>query len=377
MARRLRIEFPGAMFLVFSRGDRKELVFRDEIDRSRFIETLGETCAKTGWRVHAFVLMPNHFHLVVETPDANLAAGMKWMLGTYTSRFNRRHGEVGHLFSGRYKALPVGGQGGYLRTVVDYVHLNPARAKLLETETGLRKFRWSSFPMYLSHPEERPPWLRVESMLGECQILMDSPAGRTEFEQRLELRRSQETNAAFDPVRRGWFLGNEDFRRELLVLAGKRKGTYHFGPEIHESEELKAESLLAKAIARLGWSEERLLSIRKGDPEKVQLAERLREQTTMTLLWIAKRLNMGTKGHLSHLLYWKRRGIKPGDPPQKTRRTNAEKSLKREPKQPKSALSPKARSSKQVNISPAAAIPKPLTDPASDPFAIFFDTSFD
>lgn len=377
MARRLRIEFPGAIYHVLSRGDRKELIFRDERDRSRFIETLGEACAKTGWRVHAFVLMPNHFHLVVETPGANLAAGMKWMLGTYTSRFNRRHDEVGHLFSGRYKALPVGGQGGYLRTVVDYVHLNPARAKLVPSATELRSFHWSSFPMYLSDPEQRPPWLRVEAMLGECLIPTDSPAGRVEFERRLETRRSQETDEEFHPVRQGWFLGDEDFRQELLGLSGKRKGTYHFGPEIHEAEELKAERLLAQEISRLGWTEDRLVSTRKGDLGKVQLAERLREQTTMTLHWIAKRLSMGTKGHLSHLLYWKRRGIKPGDLPQETQMKKARPAVKREPKQTRAPLRSKERSSKQLHNSAPEAVIQPATAPNSDPFAITFDTSFD
>jgi len=96
---------------VMNRGDRRNAIFEDDEDRQRFWETLGEACAKTDWQVHALCLMDNHFHLVVETPNANLVAGMKWFLGTYTSRFNRRHKEFGHLFSGRYKALIVDGNG--------------------------------------------------------------------------------------------------------------------------------------------------------------------------------------------------------------------------------------------------------------------------
>jgi len=112
-----------------NRGDRREPIFRDDQDRQRFIATLGEACSKTGWQVHALCLMPNHFHLVVGTPRGNLVAGMKWFLGTYTARFNRRHKWFRHLFSGRYKALIVVGSGnGYLKTVCDYVHLNPVRA---------------------------------------------------------------------------------------------------------------------------------------------------------------------------------------------------------------------------------------------------------
>ena len=104
MARKLRVEYPGAIYHVMNRGDRRERIFVDDADRRRFVDTLDEACAKTGWQVHAYVLMPNHFHVVIETPQPNLVAGMKWLLGTYTSRFNRRHQLFGHLFSGRYNA---------------------------------------------------------------------------------------------------------------------------------------------------------------------------------------------------------------------------------------------------------------------------------
>src|SRR5208282_1616047 len=111
MARKLRVEYPGAIYHVMNRGDRWEPIFRDDADRKRFVESLGEACARSGWQVHAYCLMPNHFHLVVETPVPTLVAGMKWFWGTYTGRFNRRHKLFGHLFSGRYKALIVDGSG--------------------------------------------------------------------------------------------------------------------------------------------------------------------------------------------------------------------------------------------------------------------------
>ena len=98
MAHKLRVEYPGAIYHVLNRGDRREPIFKDDQDRERFLQTLGETCTKTSWQVHAFCLMPNHFHLVVETPQGNLVTGMKWFLGTYTSRFNRPHKLFGHLF---------------------------------------------------------------------------------------------------------------------------------------------------------------------------------------------------------------------------------------------------------------------------------------
>jgi len=104
-------------------------------DPELFLVTLGEACGKTDWQVHAYCLMSNHFHLVAETPRGNLSEGMKWLLGVYTARFNRKHRLFGHLFAGRYKALPVDGSGtGYLKSACDYVHLNPVRAGLLSAE---------------------------------------------------------------------------------------------------------------------------------------------------------------------------------------------------------------------------------------------------
>src|SRR5690348_12394696 len=152
-----------------------------------FLETLGQAAQKTGWQIHAYCLMANHFHLVLETPGANLVAGMKWFLGTYTSRFNRRHKLFGHLFSGRYKSLIVDGSGnGYLRMVCDYVHLNPVRAKLLRPEQKLGRYQWSSYREYLRPAGRRPAWMRTGRLLGEMGIPKDSTAGRRQFERMME-----------------------------------------------------------------------------------------------------------------------------------------------------------------------------------------------
>ena len=214
------MEYAGAIYHVMNRGDRREPIFHDDIDRKRFVATLGETCAKTGWQIHAYCLMNNHFHLVMETPKANLVAGMRWFLSTYTARFNRRHKLFGHLFSGRYKSLIVDGSGnGYLRTVCDYVHLNPARAKLLRPEQKLCNYPWSSWPDYLKPSEQRACWLRVDRLLGELGIPKDSAAGREELENHLEVRRAQEDDGEFKKIRRGWCLGGDTFRQELLEQA--------------------------------------------------------------------------------------------------------------------------------------------------------------
>ena len=229
MARKLRIEYPGAIYHVMSRGDRREAIFRGDSDREMFLESLGQACAKTGWGVQAYCLMNNHFHLVIETPQANLVAGMKWLLGTYTGRFNRKHKLFGHVFSGRYKSLVVDGSGtGYLRTVCEYVHLNPARARLLKRTQKLSAYRWSSYGDYLKKPARRPKWLSVERVFGEMGIRKDSAAGRREFEKRMEARRWEDDPEDWKGVRRGWCFGDEAFRQELVEALAEKVGVEHY-----------------------------------------------------------------------------------------------------------------------------------------------------
>ncbi len=308
MARKLRVEYAGAIYHVMNRGDRREAIFDDDQDRTRFVETLGESCAKTGWQVHAYVLMPNHFHLVVETPQPNLVAGMKWFLGTYTARFNRRHKVFGHLFSGRYKSLIVDGSGnGYVKTVCDYVHLNPARAKLLAPEQPLRSFPWNSWPAYLVAPSKRPAWLRVDRLLGEYGIPKDSAAGRQRLEEALEERRGAEEGDEFKAVRRGWCLGEETFRKELLGQMSERMGAEHYGAERAETEQEKAEGIIAVELKRRGWTEEDLRQRPKADSGKVKLAQRLRAETVQSVGWIANRLHLGSRAYAHHLLWRARR----------------------------------------------------------------------
>jgi putative transposase len=268
-----------------------------------FLDALAEACGKTGWQIHAYCLMRNHFHLVLETPQANLVAGMKWLLGVYTKRFNIRHKECGHLFAGRYKALHVeGGGDGYLRTVCDYVHLNPARARLLGSGEPLEEFPWSSYGDYLKAARQRPVWLRVDRLLGEKGIPKDSPAGRREFARLTEQRRREDLSKEFKPVERGWCVGSQEFRQELLAFAAGRLGPTHYGSERREAQEDKANRLLREEMGRLGWDQETLRQARKGDKRKVRLAVRIRKETTMSLKWIARHLSMGSWTHVSNLL---------------------------------------------------------------------------
>src|SRR5580692_5412955 len=168
MARPLRIQYPGAVYHVMARGSHGQAIFADDEDRKRFLETLAEACQRTGWRVHAYVLMGNHYHLLIETPEGNLVDGMKWLQSTYTARYNRRHKLFGHLFQGRYKAVIVDeSEPMYFQVVSTYIHLNPARAGLVRIgQQRLKSYRWSSYRWYLSRRANKPVWLELERVMG-------------------------------------------------------------------------------------------------------------------------------------------------------------------------------------------------------------------
>jgi putative transposase len=309
MPRKLRVEYPGAIYHVMNRANGKGNLFESDVDRQDFVKTLAETCAKTGFQVHAYCLMRNHFHLVVETPNGNLVAGMRWFLSAYTLRFNPRHKRFGHVFSGRYKALVVDGSGnGYLRTVCDYVHLNPVRARLLKPEQRLLEYPWSSFGGYLAALAHRPDWLRVDRLLGEHGIQRDDVAGREQFERRMEARRTEETDGdEFKAIRRGWCFGPAEFKAHLLERMEGKLGDHHSGELKRESAEGKAERIIAEELNRRRWTERDLEQSAKSEPEKLALAARLRRETTLTLPLIAARLHMGTWKSLNAKLHrWKR-----------------------------------------------------------------------
>jgi REP element-mobilizing transposase RayT len=301
MARSLRIQYAGAIYHVMNRGDRREDIYLDDTDRLVFLETLGEACERTDWQIHAYCLMRNHFHLVVETPEPNLSVGMKWLLQTYSSRFNKRHKLCGHVFSGRFKSPLIDGSGnGYLRTASEYVHLNPVRAKLLKNEEPLKTYLWSSYPAYLS--SNRPPWLRVDRVMGESGIPGDTAAGRKRFAQIMEARRFEADGQQYKGLRRGWVIGSEEFRKELLQQTGKWLGPNHFGAERRETAEARARRIIEETLRNERMTFEELRSLLAKHRIKLKLAEQLRRETTMELKWIARELGIKSWRYLSKLL---------------------------------------------------------------------------
>lgn len=161
MTRPLRLEFPGALYHVTSRGNRGNPIFRNNGDRRAWLALLGHACERHHFVIHSFCQMTNHYHLLVETVEANLSRGMRQLNGSYTQYFNWRHGLVGHLFQGRYKAILVQKEN-YLLELSRYIVLNPLRAKMVPS---LEDWQWSSYHYFLSE-ETAPSWLERDCLLS-------------------------------------------------------------------------------------------------------------------------------------------------------------------------------------------------------------------
>ena len=162
MARPLRLEFPGAIYHVTARGNAQSAIFLDEEDRALFLSCLAEAVTRFHWQCHAYCLMDNHYHLLVETPDGNLSQGMRQLNGVYTQRFNRRHRRVGHVFQGRFKAILVE-RDSYLLELCRYVVLNPIRAHMVKR---IESYAWSSYPATMGLAA-RPEWLNTDWLLSQ------------------------------------------------------------------------------------------------------------------------------------------------------------------------------------------------------------------
>lgn len=162
MARPLRIEYPGALYHVTSRGNAKKKIFRNDIDRNNFLEVISKVIKRCDWLCHAYCLMDNHYHLMIETPEGNLSRGMQQLNGVYTQRFNWNHKSVGHIFQGRYKAILIEKES-YLLELCRYVILNPVRARIVEVPEA---WKWSSYTA-TTGIKKSPEYLIEDWILGQ------------------------------------------------------------------------------------------------------------------------------------------------------------------------------------------------------------------
>jgi putative transposase len=238
MARPLRIQRPNGRYHVTARGNERKALYRDETDRFHFLELLAEIVERYGVQVHAYVLMDNHFHLLLQTPEANLSRALQWLNVSYGVWFNRRHDRAGHLFQGRFKALVVEDDSGW-QEVARYVHLNPVRVATVKLDKRqrpaaraglgnapapqliaerlrrLREYRWSSYRAYAGYGAAAP-WLQRDPVGRLC-------GGRSRQEQQRALRQYTEQAVRQGGIEPPWsrlvgglVLGTEAFAQALL-----------------------------------------------------------------------------------------------------------------------------------------------------------------
>ncbi|MCX6952036.1 MAG: transposase [Verrucomicrobia bacterium] len=303
----LRLEYAGACYHVINRGNYRQAIFEGEGAAEAFERCLGETAAKHGWRVHAFVIMRNHFHLALETSEPNLSVGMKHLQGTWANRFNRYRGLTGRPFQGRFKALHVE-PGHALAQVAHYIHLNPVRAKILPAEQ-VGEFRWSSlhgFPR-----RGRPAWLVAGTVLAEAGGLADTAAGWRRYRDYLGVLAElspREREEKFGRLSRGWVVGTKEFRQGLIQemrehqaeLTRARRPGEGEGDRQALRDEIWAERL--EAAARTAGVDLRKLGLRKSAPEKVLLAAVMKATTDVSNGWLCERLKMGTPASVSQFV---------------------------------------------------------------------------
>ena len=313
MARAIRFQYAGACYHIMARGDGGKTIFEDNDDRKVFIARLGEACGRCGWKVHAWVLMGNHFHLLLETPGANLVEGMKWLLGTFSQGWNRVRQRRGHVFQGRYKSVPVNGEetgAYYFRIVADYIHLNPARAGLSEGDRGkLVDYQWSSLGFYAKG--KGPEWLVIDRVLRAFELAEDG-RGRRAYVAWLEARAREDggkiNEEAQAALRKGWYLGEESFKDKLLAMMdrvrdGKNPRNVTGGAaREHGVGEAKRLVREMRKVLELPTKRSGLEKLRKSDERKVLLAALLKRRTTVGLKWISEKLVMGHPGSVSRLI---------------------------------------------------------------------------
>jgi REP element-mobilizing transposase RayT len=300
MARRLRIQFPGATYHVINRGNYRQNLFEVDDDRHAFERCLFEACRENGWLIHAYVIMRNHFHAAIETPAGNLIRGMHWLETTFSTRFNRFRRERGHVFQGRYQALVVK-PGGYLCRLVDYIHLNPVKASIVDV-ASLATFPWSSYPRFFEG--RRYDFLVCDRWLKDLGIEPGSPTAWRRYQEHLGQRTAGTHLAGPDEeeeMSHGWAIGDDEWKISLArshaieVTASIARRPAEVSDLVEAAWRRELDQLL------LGFkkSDADIANDRKGAAWKIAIAAKLRSGTSASNRWISENLGMGSANAVS------------------------------------------------------------------------------
>lgn len=316
MARKARFESSGGLYHVINRGNYRSWIFKTEGAKRSFEKALLEATERSGWVLHAYCVMGNHFHLALETPEPNLSEGMRWLQSSFATRFNRFRKENGHIFQGRFKSIVVE-DAERLAWLCHYIHLNPARAGICAV-SELRGYRYSSY-FHLWDKRKRPKELDFNTCLEGAVELKDTPAGRRKYEQYLEWLAEDEPRQKallFDQMSKGWALGTKGFKKALLNDEKALRACLELGvDEAREMRELAWESRLEKCLKALGKTEDSLEEHAKSAAWKVAIASHMKKNLLCRNGWLAEKLNMGTESsvarYCSEFLRGERQGATP------------------------------------------------------------------
>jgi REP element-mobilizing transposase RayT len=292
MARKLRIEFPGAIYHVLNRGNYRRDLFTNAGEAEAFVSTMEEAVGMFGWRLHAYAVMRNHYHLALETPEPNLKDGMHWLQSTFATRFNRLHKERGHLFQGRYQALLVENEASLAR-LVTYIHLNPVRAGIVTAEQQIA-FRWSSLRRFVNGP--RFPGLVAGDWMRALELGDDADGWRAYLSRlhQLSLDPAEQERLGFGAMSRGWAIGTSEWKRTVARDHAALAISPGLGAEEARAfREQRWQGCLEECLQRAGRKPGELLESKPSAAWKVALALEVRDRSGATMSWLATALQMG------------------------------------------------------------------------------------
>jgi putative transposase len=256
-----------------------------------------------GWQVHAYILMSNHFHLAIATPEPNLVEGMHWLSTTWATKYNRFRKERGHIFQGRYQALLIE-EAAALARVVDYIHLNPVRAKIVSPQQ-VAQYRWSSLPGII----QGETWIDGAGWKGGGRFGSSENAALAYGDYLLEIAQQEAEweKLGLRGLSRGWAIGTEGWRRTLAREYGQK--ALSVGLEKEEVNELREgawELAVQRELSRLGFTEDKVITRPLRQDWKIDLAEAVRRESGASITWLAKRLALGRADSLRGYLWRKR-----------------------------------------------------------------------
>lgn len=300
-----RVEYASACYHVINRGNYRRDLFTGQGAAEAFERTLGQAAQRFSWRIHAYVVMSNHFHLALELTEPNLSLGMKWLQGTWVRRYNGLRQLVGRPFQGRYKAIMVE-PGHAFGLVCHYIHLNPVRAGIVKSAEVV-DYPWSSLRKFTVKP--RPSWMESAVVLGEAGGLSDTKKGWESYQLYLEFLAEDEPSKkalVSKNLSQGWCIGGQEFkaqlRKELTARGAELEQFAGLEPEaVQEMREDVWEKQLQvlSGVAKINLSQ---LPMQKSHPEKVRLAAALKQSTSVSNSWLAARLGMGKPASASQFV---------------------------------------------------------------------------